>query len=187
MRQWFGDEPPLKKPRTWAECFDGDLSLYFEAHLPSPSSYKPYLRQNPPEHNLIPYVLLGGFLVRVNNRDFEGATHVDALLLNPRNGFALLVEAKVLSDISYHVSFDVTWNQIARTVDVMLDSNSSLTPPLAIAIRKILYCSNGSFGVTIERVCSSQDIRRLLSEARADPRLMSGTMTSSRFKVRDIR
>ena len=34
-------------------------------------------------------------------------------------------------------------------------------------------------GVTIERVRSSQDTRRLLSEARADPLLMSGTMTSS--------
>jgi hypothetical protein len=118
----------LKRLRTWAECFDGDLCLYFEVHLPSPSSYKRYLRQNLSERNLIPYVLRAAS--RVGNRDFEGATHVDALLLNPRNGFALLVEAKVLSDISCHVSFDVMRNQIARTVDVMLDPNPMLTPPL---------------------------------------------------------
>lgn len=68
MRQCFGDEPPLKKLRIWAECFDGDLCLYFEAHLPSPSSYKQYLRQNLPEHNLIPYVLRAAS--RENNRDF---------------------------------------------------------------------------------------------------------------------
>jgi hypothetical protein len=43
-------------------------------------------------------------LSRDGNRDFEGATHVDALLLNASNGFALLVEAKVLSDVSYQVS-----------------------------------------------------------------------------------
>jgi hypothetical protein len=128
MRRCFGNEPPLKRLRTWAECFSGELSLYFEARLPSPGNYKQWLRQNLPNRNLIPYVLRAAS--RSNNRDFEGATHVDALLLNPRNGFALLVEAKVLSDISCHVSFDVSRNQIARTVDVMLDANPMLTPPL---------------------------------------------------------
>jgi hypothetical protein len=39
---------------------------------------------------------------------------------------------------------------------------------------------DGLLGVTIERVRSSQDRRKLLSEARADPLLMSGTMTNSR-------
>jgi hypothetical protein len=136
MRQCFGDEPPLKKLRTWRDCFDGDLCLYFEAHLPSPIAYKRWLRQNLHDHNLIPYVLRAAS--RENNRDFEGATHVDALLINPRNGFALLVEAKVLSDISCHVSFDVVRNQIARTVDVMLDPNPLLASLFAIAIPKIL-------------------------------------------------
>jgi hypothetical protein len=78
--------------------------------------------------NLIPYVLRAAS--GNSNREFEGATHVDALLLNPRNGFALLVEAKVLSDISYQVSFDVARNQIARTLDVMLDPNPMLATPL---------------------------------------------------------
>jgi hypothetical protein len=76
---------------------------------------------------------------REGNRDFEGATHVDALLLNPRNGFALLVEAKVLSDISCQVSFDVARNQIARTVDVMLDQNPALTRPLRNVPEETLF------------------------------------------------
>jgi hypothetical protein len=67
---------------------------------------------------------------RAGNRDFEGATHVDALLLNASTGFAVLVEAKVLSDISYQVSFDVARNQLARNIDVMLERNSLLQPPL---------------------------------------------------------
>jgi hypothetical protein len=128
MRRCFGDRPPLKRLRSWAECFDGDLFLYFEAHLPSPNGYKRWLRQNLFGRNLIPYVLR--VASRDGSRDFEGATHVDALLLNPRNGFAVLVEAKVLSDISCQVSFDVARNQIARTVDVMLEQNPLLAPPL---------------------------------------------------------
>lgn len=67
---------------------------------------------------------------RAGNRDFEGATHVDALLLNASNGFALLVEAKVLSDVSYQVSFDIARNQLARNIDVMLERNPLLEPPL---------------------------------------------------------
>jgi len=35
------------------------------------------------------------------------------------------------------------------------------------------------FGSVLRAGAGSQDRRRLLSEARADPRLMSGTMTSS--------
>jgi hypothetical protein len=36
-------------------------------------------------------------------------------------GFALLIEAKVLSDVSTTLSFDAFRNQIARNVDVMLE------------------------------------------------------------------
>ena len=37
------------------------------------------------------------------------------------NGFAYLFEAKVLSDISYSISFDNFRNQLARNIDVMLE------------------------------------------------------------------
>jgi len=128
MTDCFGSQPPVATLRTWEECFEGDLRLYFEAHLPSPVSYKRWLRENLQQRNLIPYVLRAAS--RAGNRDFEGATHVDALLLNASNGFALLVEAKVLSDVSNQVSFDVARNQLARNIDVMLEQNPLLEPPL---------------------------------------------------------
>jgi hypothetical protein len=63
--------------------------------------------------------------------NLEGPTHCDALLVNAENGFAIIVEAKVLSDISYSVSFDVLRNQLARSIDVSLDWNRKLPPPLS--------------------------------------------------------
>jgi hypothetical protein len=128
MTDCFGSQPPVATLRSWEECFEGDLRLYFEAHLPSPVSYKRWLRENLRQRNLIPYVLRAAS--RAGNRDFEGATHVDALLLNASNGFALIVEAKVLSDVSYQVSFDVARNQLARNIDVMLEQNPLLERPL---------------------------------------------------------
>jgi hypothetical protein len=128
MSNCFGSQPPISLFQRWEECFDGDLRLYFEAHLPSPASYKRWLRENLRQRNLIPYVLRAAS--RAGNRDFEGATHIDALLVNASNGFAVLVEAKVLSDISYQVSFDVARKQLARNIDVMLEQNPLLEPPL---------------------------------------------------------
>jgi hypothetical protein len=128
MTDCFGSQPPVATLRSWEECFEGDLRLYFEAHLPSPVSYKRWLRENLQQRNLIPYVLRAAS--RAGDRDFEGATHVDALLLNASNGFALIVEAKVLPDVSYQVSFDVARNQLARNIDVMLEENALLEPPL---------------------------------------------------------
>jgi hypothetical protein len=37
---------------------------------------------------------------------------------------------KVLSDISTHVTFDLARNQLARSIDVMLEENSTLPAPL---------------------------------------------------------
>jgi hypothetical protein len=128
MESCFGSQPPLKRMRSWSECFDGDLRLYFEAHLPSSQTYKRWLRQNLAERNLIPYVLRAA--ERSSNRDFEGSTRLDVLIINADNGFALVVEAKVLSDISYMVSFDIARNQIGRTVDVILEHNTRLAVPL---------------------------------------------------------
>jgi len=51
------------------------------------------------------------------------------MLINAINGFAVIVEAKVLSDISYGVVYDTMRNQIARNIDVMLDTNNSLDDP----------------------------------------------------------
>lgn len=118
----FGPKPPIPGLHTWKECLKGELQLYFEACLPSAQSYVEWLRSNLQRRQMIPYVLDAA--ARENARTLEGATHVDAMFINITNGFAWLIEAKVLSDVSYSISFDNFRNQIARNIDVMLDNTS---------------------------------------------------------------
>jgi hypothetical protein len=80
---------------------------------PSPQIYVEWLRSNLNHRQKIPYVLDAA--ARKNARPIEGPTHVDAMFMNMTNGFAWLIEAKVLSDVSYLISFDNFRNQIART------------------------------------------------------------------------
>ncbi|KXH71131.1 MAG: hypothetical protein AM326_12000 [Candidatus Thorarchaeota archaeon SMTZ-45] len=122
----FGASPPLAGLNSWRECLEGDLELFFETTLPSPSSYKSWLGKYLNERQFIPHILDSAY----GKRNLEGPTHIDALLMNPSNGFAVMVEAKVLSDISYQVTYDSTRNQMARIIDVMLEENSHLCEPL---------------------------------------------------------
>ena len=122
----FGENPPLDSLGSWRECLDGDLGLFFEATLPSPSSYKAWLSKHLDDRQFIPHIMS----VAHGKKNLEGPTHIDALLINPSNGFAILVEAKVLSDISSQVTYDATRNQMARIIDVMLDENRNLCEPL---------------------------------------------------------
>jgi len=123
LSETYGASPPINGIGSWDQCLKGHLRLYFEACLPSPATYVDWLRSNLQQRQMIPYVLDAAR--RENARPLEGATHVDALLLNVTNGFAWLIEAKVLSDVSYLISFDSFRNQIARNIDVMLDNTSS--------------------------------------------------------------
>ena len=100
---------------TWNDCLTGDLHLYFEARLPSPQTYVTWLSAHLPERQLIPYIRDAA--ARNSGRPLEGPSHVDALFVNPLNGFGLLIEAKVLSDIDIMVSFDNQRNQLARNID----------------------------------------------------------------------
>ncbi len=129
----FGKSPPLPGLQTWEECLRGRLHLFFEVSLPSPPAYKDWLARNVRERHLIPYVLdaahkRGGKEIK---KGLEGPTHLDAMLLNEDNGFAAFWEAKVLSDISHDVSFDIARNQIARNIDVMLEANPDMPCPLS--------------------------------------------------------
>jgi len=128
MKDSFGEQCQIPGIKDWQECFCGELHLYFEAQLPSPRSYKEWLSKNMKQRNLIPYVIEAASR---QDDDYEGPTHVDAILLNADNGFAILIEAKVASDISCGVSFDLMRNQLARTVDVSLESNPKLPYPLS--------------------------------------------------------
>jgi hypothetical protein len=122
----FGGTPPLAGLNSWRECLDGDLALLFETTLPSPPSYKTWLQRNLHQRQFIPHVLSSAY----GKRNLEGPTHLDSLLINPQNGFAVIIEAKVLSDISYQITYDITRNQIARIIDVMMETNKHLCEPL---------------------------------------------------------
>jgi hypothetical protein len=126
FRKAFGNEPPFAGSTTWETCFGENLHLFFEPNLPSPQVYKKWLRQNLSRQQFIPYVLDSDN----GTKNLEGATNVDAMLINDSTGFATLIEAKVLSDISHDITYDVMRNQIARNIDVMLEENGNLQWPL---------------------------------------------------------
>lgn len=128
----FGDTPPILGLGTWRECLTGEMALYFEAQAPSPTAYVTWLRDNLPDRQFIPYVLDAA--ARKSERPLEGPTHFDAVIVNGSNGFSVLVEAKVLSDISPGVSFDMLRNQLARCIDVMLEPYPML--PAAFGLRQ---------------------------------------------------
>jgi hypothetical protein len=123
--------PPLAAFDDWRNCLTGNLHLALEASLPSPPSYCSWLRENGSRQHFIPYV--GRAREHNTGGNLEGATSVDAVIVNVDNGFGLLIEAKVLSDISTTVSFDAFRNQIARSIDIMLEEGQG---PKWLAARK---------------------------------------------------
>jgi DNA-binding NarL/FixJ family response regulator len=126
LKRAYGEIPPTKDSTSWEDCVNGKLHLFFECNLPSPVIYKEWLCENQRDRHIIPYVHDSA----VEKKSLEGPTNVDALLLNSTTGFAVVMEAKVLSDISHDITYDVMRNQIARNVDVMLEPNGNLCDPL---------------------------------------------------------
>jgi len=127
----FGEKPPLDNFTDWNNCLNGELFLFFEPNIPSPKVYLDWLKDNAIVQNFIPYIIEKARNKKGDFRsDLEGATNVDALIINSTNGFAVVIEAKVLSDISYQVSYDSMRNQIIRNIDVMLSRNDDLAVPL---------------------------------------------------------
>lgn len=127
----FNSEPPVEGLSSWEECLDGRLHLYFEHRLASPSAYKQWLANHLSERNLVPYVRDAAY--RRNSPELrtnlEGPTQVDAVLVNESNGFTVLFEAKVLSDTSVDITYDMMRNQIIRNIDVMLEKDEGLMFP----------------------------------------------------------
>jgi hypothetical protein len=123
-----GLRPPPGVPQ-WQDALAGALHLFFEVNLPSPGRYRAWLRDHLDERTLVPYLRRQAEKPRAR---LEGATKADAMLLAPQTGTAVIFEAKVLSDISAHVTFDLARNQLARTIDVMLEANPALAPPLSL-------------------------------------------------------
>jgi hypothetical protein len=106
----------------------GGLDLFFEVNLPSPGRYRAWLRDHLGERTPIPYLKEQA---EAPGARLEGATKADAMLLAPASQVAVIFEAKVLSDISTHVTFDLARNQLARSIDVMLEANPALPAPLS--------------------------------------------------------
>ena len=106
------------------------LRLFFEANLPAPDTYKRELSEEAcssrPHRLMLPY----SRSVAQQSKPLEGATKVDAILVAPSTGFAVVFEAKVLADTSSHTTYDAIRNQIARNLDVLLDPHPTLLPPL---------------------------------------------------------
>ena len=111
----------------WGAALEGDLALFFEVGLNSPRAYREHLSQHLDDRAPIPYVRKAAARAKLR---LEGATQVDAMLIAPARGVAVLFEAKVLSDCSATVTYDVLRNQLARNIDVMLDRQGSLPFPL---------------------------------------------------------
>lgn len=131
LERTFGETPPIDSFDDWKQALNGSLSLFFELYLPAPTEYKSRLERTVVNQHPIPYVRFAAQKPNGTSRkDLEKATVVDAILINEDNGFAVIIEAKVLSDISCQVSYDVTRNQIARNIDVMLETNPKLKWPL---------------------------------------------------------
>ena len=124
---------PLADLGSWQACLDGELHLFFRTSLPSPSSYKRWLTAHLEQQQFIPYIRHAARRLGDDHfRDeLEGPTEVDAILLNSTNGFAVIFEAKVCSDASGSVTYDLSRDQIARTIDVILDDNPRLAKPLS--------------------------------------------------------
>jgi hypothetical protein len=108
----------------WEDALADGLELYFEVRLSSPRRYRDWLRDHMDERVLIPYLKD----VAPARARLEGDTHADAILLAPKTGVAVIFEAKVLSDVSTQVTFDAARNQLARTIDVMLEKPARQSP-----------------------------------------------------------
>ncbi len=132
LRSCLGDVPPMEGRLSWEQALgEGEqLSLFFEVSLPTPPSYREHLASRLSERVLIPHVLESANSTEATRHALEGATKADAVLIAPKTGFAVLFEAKVLADASGSIRFDMLRNQIARSIDVMLEPNPNLQEPL---------------------------------------------------------
>jgi len=102
---------------NWRAALGKEPRLLFEVAMPAPKEYRNFMKSHYHEVTLSMKSLEGEPPPRTR---FEGQTWVDAVLVGD-TGVAVLFEAKVLSDVSCRIHYDVTRNQIARNIDVMLE------------------------------------------------------------------
>jgi hypothetical protein len=121
MSLLFGPIPPTAERLEWKDLVADELELFFEVGLPSPISYRTWL-----SHHLHDRHALKTQRIVAASRGtlLEGRTHLDALLLCSKTGFAVHFEAKVLSDVDTKTTHDTLRNQLARNVDCMVNDST---------------------------------------------------------------
>ena len=118
----LGDKPTFTdKFSSWDEALGSRQELILEHQLPASKLFKQELSKNLDKHHFIPHIIDMGSNKKGFRKDLEGATHVDAYIYCEDTKLRILIEAKVLSDISYDVRYDIARNQIARNIDCMLE------------------------------------------------------------------
>ncbi len=127
LKMTFHETPPFDGVNSWDELIKDDITLCLEKDLSSPEGYRNYLRSNLEKRHFVKYILdLGKKDPNSSSmKNLEGASQIDALIECESTKFKILVEAKYLSDISHFVKYDVTRNQMARNIDVMLEDSDS--------------------------------------------------------------
>jgi hypothetical protein len=102
LRRCLGDVPHMDGLSSWEQALapEQDLRLFFEVSLPTPPEYRQELAQHLEERVLVCHVTQTARKAAQGRHALEGATKVDAMLIAPGTGFAVLFEAKVLADAS---------------------------------------------------------------------------------------
>jgi hypothetical protein len=121
LRRCFGDVPPVPRFRSWEEALGTDRRLYFEAPLPSPVPYRTHLKATLDTAVITPSLRQAAC---APGTQLEGRTWVDAILVCD-SGFSVVFEAKVLSDSSPSITYDVKRNQLVRNLDVLLERSTA--------------------------------------------------------------
>src|SRR6266446_4171783 len=99
----------------------------------------------------------------------------EVVITYPSNGFAVVFESKVLSDISVEITFDCMRNQIARIIDVMLEGPDRYEHSLdALSKRKPeLKCFALLTPLLFKNTSSSRLYGRVISEYQNDPQALA--------------
>jgi hypothetical protein len=121
MALLFGPIPPTTERIDWSDLVGERLELFFEVGLPSPISYRRWLSEHLHDRHALETQRI---VAASRGTSLEGRTHLDALLLCPKTGFAIHFEAKVLSDIDAKTTHDSLRNQLARNVDCLVNAPS---------------------------------------------------------------
>jgi len=98
----------------------GKVSLSIEEPLPSPEGYLSWLKDEALKINPVKYIQEQAINHQKRNKTLETATHVDAVIKT--GNFVIFVEMKFTSDISIGTTFNPYRNQLARLIDVGIET-----------------------------------------------------------------